>query len=263
MKVACAQISCSLGDSKANLLKVRDFSRRASDVGVELIVFPEMTDTGYSMSVIQVHANSWTSDFIPGLQEIAAKLSIAIVCGVSERDGTSIYNSLVLVDRHGKIAAKYRKTHLYAVAPVEEQKCFVSGDTFVSFTLGGLRFGFSICYDLRFPEMYRKLAVEQNVGVFIVSSAWPFPRVEHFRTLALARAIENQSYVIASNRVGKDDDLWFCGSSAIIDPRGVAVASASADREELIQADLSQELVLSVRSRVESLAHRREDLYRK
>jgi predicted amidohydrolase len=110
--------------------------------------------------------------------------------------------------------------------------------------------------------MYRKLAVEQNVGVFIVSSAWPFPRIEHFRTLVLARAIENQSYVIASNRVGKDEDLWFCGSSAIIDPRGVAIASASADREELIEADLSEELVLSVRSRVESLAHRREDLYK-
>jgi predicted amidohydrolase len=109
--------------------------------------------------------------------------------------------------------------------------------------------------------MYRKLATEQKVGAFIVSSAWPFPRVEHFRTLAMARAIENQSYVIASNRVGKDDDLWFCGSSAIIDPRGVVIAAASADREELIQADVSQELVLSVRNRVASLAHRRQDLY--
>jgi predicted amidohydrolase len=109
--------------------------------------------------------------------------------------------------------------------------------------------------------MYRKLATEQNVSAFIVSSAWPFPRVEHFRTLAMARAIENQSYVIASNRVGKDDDLWFCGSSAVIDPRGVVIAAASADREELIYADLSQELVLSVRRRVDSLAHRRPDLY--
>jgi omega-amidase len=261
MKVAAAQISCSLGDPKANLLKVRDFSRRAKDAGVELIVFPEMTDTGYSMSVIQRHASSWNDGFVPGLQEIAAKLSIAIVCGVSEEDGTSIYNSLIFVDRQGNVSAKYRKTHLYAVAPVEEQKCFASGDTFGSFALGELRFGFSICYDLRFPEMYRKLVVEQNAAAFIVSSAWPFPRIEHFQTLALARAIENQSYVIASNRVGKDDDLWFCGSSAIIDPRGVAIASASADREELIQADVSEELVLSVRSRVKSLAHRRQDLY--
>lgn len=261
MKVGAAQISCSLGDLKANLLKVRDFCERAGAAGVELIVFPEMTDTGYSMPVIQAHANSWAKGFVPGLQELAAKLSIGIVCGVSEQDGKSIYNALVFVDRHGKIAAKYRKTHLYAVAPVGEQNCFASGDRFASFALGDLRFGFSICYDLRFPETYRKLVLEQNVGAFIISSAWPFPRIEHFRTLALARAIENQSYVIASNRVGKDDGLWFCGSSAIIDPRGVVVASASADREELICADVSQELVLAVRSRVESLAHRRQDLY--
>jgi omega-amidase len=262
MKVAVAQISCSLGDPDANLLKVRNFSRRAKEAGTELIAFPEMTDTGYSMPVIRAHANHWTSGFVPGLQEIARKLSIAIVSGASERDGSSIYNSQLFVDQRGNIAAKYRKTHLYAVAPVEEQTCFAPGDAFASFAFGGLRFGFSICYDLRFPEMYRKLATEQNVGAFVVSSAWPFPRLEHFRTLAMARAIENQSYVVASNRVGKDDDLWFCGSSAIIDPRGVVIAAASADREELIQADLSEDLVLSVRNRVESFAHRRQDLYK-
>ena len=262
MKIAVSQISCSLGNPEANLLKVRDFSRRAKEAGAELIVFPEMIDTGYSMPVVQIHAASWTSGFVPGLQKTARELSIAIVCGVSERVGSSIYNSQVFIDSHGNIAAKYRKTHLYAVAPVEEQTCFAPGDTFTTFALGHLRFGFSICYDLRFPEMYRKLITEQDVGAFVISSAWPFPRVEHFRTLAMARAIENQSYVVASNRVGKDDDLWFCGSSAIIDPRGVVIAAASADREELIQADLSEELVISVRSRVESFAHRRQDLYK-
>ena len=261
MKVAVAQISCSLGDPEANLLKVRHFSRRAKDTGAELIVFPEMIDTGYSMPVIRTHANHWNSGFVPELQETARELSIAIVSGVSERAGSSIYNSQVLIDSHGNILAKYRKTHLYAVAPVEEQTCFAPGDAFATIALGGLHFGFAICYDLRFPEMYRKLATKQKVSAFIVSSAWPFPRLEHFRILAMARAIENQSYVIASNRVGKDDDLWFCGSSAIIDPRGVVIAAASADREELIQADLSEELVLSVRSRVESFAHRRPDLY--
>ena len=262
MKIAVAQISCSLGDPEANLLKVRDFCRRAKDVGsAELIVFPEMTDTGYSMLVIREHASDWANGFVPGVQEIAKRMSIAIVSGVSERDGSSIYNSQVFVDSQGNIAAKYRKTHLYAVAPVEEQTCFAPGNAFVSFALGDLRFGFSICYDLRFPEMYRKLVSQEKVGAFIISSAWPFPRDEHFRILAGARAIENQSYVIVSNRVGKDDDLWFCGSSAVIDPRGVVIAAASADREELIYADLSQELVLSVRRRVESFAHRRQDLY--
>src|SRR6266436_10440133 len=232
MKIAVAQIACLLGDPEANLSKVHDFSRRAKAVGAELIVFPEMTDTGYAMSVIQKHAGYWKTGFVLGLQGIARNISIAIVSGVSERDGVSIYNSQVLIDAKGGIVAKYRKTHLYAVAPVEEQTCFAPGDSFVSFELGGLLFGFSICYDLRFPEMYRKLAVEQKVGAFVISSAWPFPRLEHFRTLAMARAIENQSYVVASNRVGKDDDLWFCGSSAIIDPRGIVIASASADREE-------------------------------
>jgi omega-amidase len=261
MKVAVAQISCELGEPEANLSKVRDFSQRAKEVGAQLIIFPEMTDTGYSMPVIQKHASHWKSGFVCGLQEIARQLSIAIVSGVSERDGSSIYNSQVLVDATGDILAKYRKTHLYAVAPVEEQTCFAPGDSFASFELGGQRFGFSICYDLRFPEMFRKLVSDQKVGVFIISSAWPFPRVEHFRVLAQARAIENQSYVIASNRVGGDGDLWFCGSSAIIDPRGVVIAAASTDREELIHADLSQELVHSVRQRVNSLGHRRQDLY--
>jgi len=263
MKIAVAQISCSLGDPEANLLKVRDFSRRAKDVsGAELIVFPEMTDTGYSMPVIRESAKHWNSGFVAGLREIAGKLSIAIVSGVSERDGSSIYNSQVFVDSEGNISAKYRKTHLYAVAPVEEQTCLAPGDCFATFQFGGMRFGFSICYDLRFPEMYRKLVVEEKVGAFVISSAWPFPRVEHFRTLAMARAIENQAYAIASNRVGKDDDLWFCGSSAVIDPRGVVIAAASADREELIYADLSEDLVLSVRRRVGSLSHRRPDLYK-
>jgi omega-amidase len=261
MKVAVAQISCSLGDPEANLLKVHDFSRHAKEVGAKVIVFPEMTDTGYSMPVIQKHASHWKTGFVPGLQEIARKLSIAIVSGVSERDGSSIYNSQVLVDANGDIVAKYHKTHLYAVAPVEEQTCFAPGDAFTSFALGSLRFGFSICYDLRFPEMYRKLVTEENVGAFILSSAWPFPRVEHWSVLTMARAIENQAYVIASNRVGKDGEIWFCGSSAIIDPRGVVIAAASADREELIHADLSEDLVRSVRSRVQSLDHRRQDLY--
>jgi omega-amidase len=261
MKISVAQISCSLGEPDANVSKVRDFSQQAKDAGAELIVFPEMSDTGYSMPLIQKHASHWKTGFVANVQEIANQLSLAIVCGVSERDGSSIYNSQVVIDQKGNIVAKYRKTHLYAVAPVQEHTCFAAGDRFVSFALGDLRFGFSICYDLRFPEIYRKLATEQNVGAFVISSAWPFPRDEHFRVLAQARAIENQSYVIASNRVGKDDGLWFCGYSAMIDPRGVVIAAASSDREELIYADVSEELVRSVRERVQSLGHRRQDLY--
>ena len=130
-----------------------------------------------------------------------------------------------------------------------------------SFPFGGLRLGLSICYDLRFPEVYRTLAIEEKANVFILSSAWPFPRVEHFRILATARAIENQSYMIVSNRVGSDDGVTSCGSSAIIDPYGVVLASASADREELIHAEISREVVDSVRTRMAVFADRRKEIY--
>ena len=87
MKIAAAQISCSLGNPDANLLKVRDFTARAKEAGANLIVFPEMVDIGYSMLVIRTNAASWTDGFVPELQDIAGKLSIAIVSGLSERDG--------------------------------------------------------------------------------------------------------------------------------------------------------------------------------
>jgi omega-amidase len=261
MKIATAQISCALGDLDANLLKIRDFSSRAKDAGAELIVFPEMADTGYSMPVIQAHATSWIGGAVPALQKIARTLSIAIISGVSERDGASIYNSQVFINSNGQIAAKYRKTHLFAAPPIEEHKCFSPGNELVSFAIDGLRFGLSICYDLRFPEVYRRLAIEDNAKVLIISSAWPFPRVEHLRILTVARAIENQSYVILANRVGTDDGVTFCGSSAIIDPYGVNVASASTDREELLQAEVSEEVLNSVRSRMTVFDHRRRDLY--
>jgi predicted amidohydrolase len=261
MKIAAAQIACSLGDVEANLRKIRDFSTAAKEAGADFVVFPEMADTGYAMRVIQAQASSWTNGAVPRLQEIAKSLAIALVCGISERDGKHIYNSQAVIDAEGRLAAAYRKTHLFVPPPIEEHKCFSPGAEFTDFDADDLRFGLSICYDLRFPEFYRKLAVENGVNAFIISSAWPFPRVEHFRTLAVARAIENQSYVVASNRVGTDDGITFCGSSAIIDPYGVTVAAASADREELIYADLSVETVNAVRSRMPIFADRRRDLY--
>jgi omega-amidase len=261
MKIAAAQISCAPGDVAANLRKIRDFSSRAKKSGADLIVFPEMADTGYSMPAIQKHATSWSEGAVPELQKLAKELAIALVSGVSERDGETMYNSQVFIDASGEIVAKYRKTHLFTGVPVPENKCFAPGGEFSSFAFGGLRFGFGICYDLRFPEVFRTLAIEQQAKVFVLSSAWPFPRIDHFRTLIVARAIENQSYVIASNRVGTDDGVTCCGSSAIVDPYGVVVAAASTDREELVQAEISEERIDSIRSRMAVFAERRPDLY--
>ena len=263
MKIAAAQISCVVGDIDANVRKIRDFSTRAREGGVDLIVFPELAETGYSMPVIQRCATPWAEGAVPKLQEVARDLSIAIICGVSERDGASIYNSQVFIDANGKVVGSYRKTHLFTGAPIGEDECFSPGNEFKSFPFGGLRLGLSICYDLRFPEVYRALAIEKEANVFIHSSAWPFPRLEHFRILIAARAIENQSYMIASNRVGTDEGVTCCGSSSIIDPYGVTLASASTDREELVQAEISVEAIASVRKKMAVFAQRRPDLYGK
>ncbi len=261
MKIAAAQISCAPGDLKANARKIRDFSAQAKKSGNDLIVFPEMVDTGYSMPAIQEHATPWNEGAVPKLQETAKELSIAILAGVSDRDSSRVYNSQALIDANGKIIAKYRKTHLVTAAPLDERPYFTAGDGFASCKIDKFNLGLGICYDLRFPEFYRTLAVNHGTNVLINSSAWPFPRVEHLRILALARAIENQSYLILANRVGTDDGVTFCGTSAIIDPYGVIIAAASVDREELIQAEISDDVIKSVRSRMAVFAHRRSDLY--
>jgi predicted amidohydrolase len=261
MKIAVAQIISTPGELEGNLRKIHDFASRAKESGVELIVFPEMIDTGYSMAAIQKHATSWKEGAVPRLQEMAKQLSLAIVAGVSDDDGSQIYNSQVFVDATGNILAKYRKTHLVTAAPLDERPVFAPGDKFVSCNFNNFHLGLTICYDLRFPEVCRALTLKHDANVFINSSAWPFPRLEHLRILALTRAIENQSYLIVANRVGTDDGVTFCGTSAIIDPYGVIVAAASADREELIQAEISKDVIDSVRKRMAIFDHRRTDLY--
>lgn len=261
MKVAAAQIACTPGDISANLRKVREFVQRAKKAGAELVVFPEMVDTGYAMPVIQKHATSWSEGAVPRLEQLAEEFSIAIVCGVSEREADRIYNAQVLVDPTGEVAASYRKTHLVTAAPLDERPVFAPGARLVTHKIDNYNLGLTICYDLRFPEMARTLVVNHGANVIVNSSAWPFVRMEHLRTLALARAIENQSYVIIANRVGTDDGVTFCGSSVIVDPYGAIVAAASADREELIYGDVCYEVLSDVRKRIAVFEHRRADLY--
>ena len=261
MKVAAAQISCALGDFDANLRKIRDFASRAKKSGANLVVFPEMSDIGYSMPVIQKHARPWKDGAVNELQKIARENSITIVAGLSEREGDSIFNSQVLVDSKGEVLAKYRKTHLVTAAPLDERVCFSPGNEFVTSKLGDFNVGLSICYDLRFPEMSRALVVKHGANVIVNSSAWPVVRAEHLRILAVARAVENQSYFIVANRIGTDDGVMLCGGSLIVDPSGKILAVGAPDREELIEAEISDDVIDEVRNRVPAFAHRRPELY--
>jgi predicted amidohydrolase len=261
VKVAAAQISCALGDFDTNLRKIRDFASRAKKSGANLVVFPEMSDTGYSMPVIQKHARPWKNGAVNELQKIARENSITIVAGLSEREGDSIFNSQVLVDSKGELLAKYRKTHLVTAAPLDERVCFSPGNEFVTSKLGDFNVGLSICYDLRFPEMARALVVKHGANVIVNSSAWPVVRAEHLRILAVARAVENQSYFIVANRIGTDDGVTLCGVSLIVDPGGKILAVGAPDREELIEAEISDDVIDEVRNRVPAFAHRRPELY--
>lgn len=261
MKVAAAQIACALGDVDANLRKMREFSARAKNEGAELIVFPEASDTGYAMPVIRDLAKPWSEGAVPALQDMAKELSLMIVAGVSERDNDIVYNSQVFISPRGERVASYRKTHLFVLPPNDESTCYTPGERFVSVPAAGFNFGLSICYDLRFPEVARALALEHDANVLLVSSAWPLPRVAHLRALAIARAIENQSYLVLANRTGVDAGVTCCGTSAIIDPSGVVLASASDDHEELLTADISAEAIAEVRNKIPVFTHRRADLY--
>ncbi len=254
-------MACAAGDVSANLSKIRALAGQAKERGAEWIVFPEMCDTGYVMSVIRERAANWSEGAVLELRAVARELALGIICGVSEREGECIFNTQVVIDASGEIIGKYRKTHLFAPAPVEEHKCFAAGAELVVTRMGDLRAGLSICYDLRFPELYRALAIDCGVNLFVISAAWPSARCEHLCTLIAARAIENQSYVVLANRVGTDNGARFCGNSAVISPSGEILAIGSRDGEELVEAKLSARALASVRERMAVFDHRRPELY--
>ena len=261
MKIAAAQIVCVPGEVEKNLRTLERFAERAREASADLVVFPELSDTGYEMDAVRRTAQPWTEGAVPRLCAVAQRLSLAILCGVSERVVGAIFNAQVMINASGEIAGSYRKCHLFRAGTFDEGSALSEGGALAARDFGEFCLGLTICYDLRFPEIYRALATEQAANVFTVSSAWPFPRAEHLRILALARAIENQSYLVLANRVGTDNGVTFCGGSAIIDPAGAVVAAATAEREELLTAELSLEALQTVRERMAVFAHRRSDLY--
>src|SRR6267378_199622 len=162
MKIAAAQISCVLGDFNANLRKIRNFAALGKKSGAEVVVFPEMVDTGYSMPVIEEHAKKWSDGAVPELQKIAKEISIAIIAGISDRDGASIFNSQVLVNAKGEIVAKYRKTHLVTAAPLDERVCLSPGNEFVSCKIDNFNVGLSIYESWRWHARLRTKAISSS-----------------------------------------------------------------------------------------------------
>ncbi len=260
MKIGVAQIECRTDNPAANVSKITDFIEKAAARNCEAIVFPEMADTGYETAAIRRFASSWTDGPVKAIRDAARKNRVFVVCGLSESDAGRIYNSVAAIDPDGEPIGKYRKTHLAAFSPLDEDKTFTPGNSLETFQIGDMKWGAMICCDLRFPEVARRLATE-GAEVVALCSAWPFPRLRHWETLINARAIENQMFILASNQVGRNGNVSFCGASRIVDPFGITLAAASEESETLITAEIQKDRLDSVRNAMPVLKHRRSELY--
>lgn len=259
MRIGAAQIDVAPGSPRANLEKVARYAGQASEIGCDLVVFPELVDTGYVMATAAETASDWRApdSFVTGLRDLAKSSRIEIVCGVAERTNDGLYDSVVAVDAEGKIRGRYRKAHLFSVA--KENEVFLPGNELVTLPIGELDAALFVCYDLRFPIPFRRVSLAGS-SAFFIASAFPFPRLSHWEVLTRARAVENQAFVVAANRVGTDGGLTFCGASCIIDPFGQTKAAADEVSEELIYADLDPHRVAAIREGIPVLTEDRSDL---
>lgn len=221
IKAAAVQFTISLGKIEPNLDQVRRSLAALAADGIQLAVLPEMWGTGFAYKDLNRLA-ARTGELVAELTTLSAQYGMVIVGSLPEPHEDKVYNTAYLLDS-GKLLGKYRKIHLFSL--MQEDRSFDGGNAWLVTDTSVGRIGVFICYDLRFPELARRLAVE-GAEILVVPGEWPKPRQEHWRTLLRARAIENQLFVIAANCCGLVGKLDFFGMSMIIDPKGELLAEA-------------------------------------
>lgn len=255
IRAAAVQFTIRLGDVDANVECVRTALRRCADMGANLAVLPEMWSSGFSYRDLNRLAGR-SAILVDELLDLSKELKLVIVGSLPEPHGEKVFNTAHVID-NGVVAGSYRKLHLFSL--LGEDKAFDSGDSWLlaDTTIGAV--GVIICYDLRFPELSRRLALE-GARIICVPAQWPRPRQEHWRTLLRARAIENQLFVVSSNTCGQVGKLDFFGMSMIVDPKGDILAEGGGE-EALISADLDMEMMLDWRGQIPCFRDRRPELY--
>jgi predicted amidohydrolase len=265
MRVAVAQIDPKLGEPGRNLDVCVARMEEAAAAGVQLIVLPECAIPGYMFDSPE-EAMPFAEE-IPGpstevLDRESRRLGIHAVCGLIERDGDALRNSAVLVGPDGLIGT-YRKTHLPFLGV---DRFAVPGDELSVYETPLGRIGVEICYDLRFPEVTRSLALK---GADLVAHPTNFPVAARIQTelITVARAAENRVYLLTANRCGKERWAEFCGWSQIVDPYGRRLAEADETEEALLVADVEVEkardkdYVIPGEYELYLFGHRRPELY--
>jgi len=224
LTVSIVQMDVRKGAPRTNWTTMQQHALEAAERRADLVVFPELWDAGFAFEQGKEYASSLSGGLFAQVVALARQHNIHIIGSQYEKRGVGVYNTTAVISPRNGVMGAYRKIHLFPL--MEENKWLLPGESPLAIDLPWGRTGFAICYDLRFPELFRRYANEQT-ALIIVPMAWPHPRLEHYRTLIRARAIENQCYMIAVNRVGSDDDgTRYFGHSSIIDPWGEVVIEA-------------------------------------
>jgi predicted amidohydrolase len=249
MKLYCCQYPIAWEDKAGNFDKIRALLQSTQLERGSLLLLPEMFSTGFSMNVAAIHEgeNSPATNF---LREIARELGIYVVGGVVTKNESGIgSNEALAISPDGELLARYTKIHPFT--PSGELKHYARGKEIVSFEWNHLKVVPFICYDLRFPEIFRS-AVKQGAELFLVIANWPNKRERHWTTLLEARAIENLAYVAGANRNGSDPQHEYPGRSMIFDPHGKVVADAGS-AEGIICAEIYPDAVKQWRAEFPAL----------
>jgi len=258
MRIALAQIDVKSGNTNANLATASKYVTLAARRGANLVVLPELWSSGYDLERCQLHAQVSRKTVLPALTELARRHRLYILGSVlSANARREVFNAAVLLGPGAGPARVYRKIHLFG--PMLENQFLTPGRTTPIFHLPFGATALAICYDLRFPELFRKYAL-RGAQLVILCAQWPAARVEHWRTLVRARAIENQCFVVACNRIGSSRGTRFGGHSMIVDPWG-NVLREGARGGALITADIDFQAVNESRSRIPSLKDRQPAVY--
>lgn len=223
----------------------------APSVG-DFVLLPEMCETGWTSETSVVGTIHDSQRWFGAL---ARRHKVWLQAGFGEQlGGGTLANSVSIFEPSGALRATYRKHFLFP----SERPAYVGGEELVILDVSGFKVCPLICYDLRFPELWR-LAARAGAELFTVSSAWPTVRHEHWRALLVARAIENQAFVVAANRTGADPSLHYTGGSVAIDPLGVRIAEAD-EGERVISASLDRAQLLEWRAKFGALRDTRDAL---
>ncbi len=246
MNIYCCQLDIVWEDKEANYRKVEALLVAARPHRDSLVLLPEMFATGFSMNVAGIAEDSADGPTVQFLSRQAAELGVYLVGGFATRGGDGMgRNVLAVFGPDGRRAADYTKIHPFSIG--EESRHYAGGDRVRTFAWATATVAPFICYDLRFPEVFRH-ATRAGAEVIVAIANWPAARAEHWVTLLRARAIENQAYVAGVNRCGNDPKLAYTGRSSIVDPHGNTLADAGAE-ERVIGAEIDLPALREYRQR--------------